>query len=101
MKTDKTAVIIVGAGPVGLSLAHMLGQRQVPTLVLEAADKLPAEPRAVGLDAESLRSLQALDMLDVLEGDLLHGMTGDYLNERGNYFLPLTTTNRAPWAIPA
>ena len=100
MKTDKTAVIIVGAGPVGLSMAHFLGQRQVPTLVLEAADKLPEEPRAVGLDAESLRSLQALDMLDVLEGDLLHGMTGDYLNENGELLFAIEDDQPGPLGYP-
>ena len=109
MKTDKVAVIIVGAGPVGLILAHILGQRQVPTLILELAEKLPLEPRAVGLDPESLRTLQALDMLDVLEGDLLHGMTGDYLNEEGELLFaieddrpgPLGYTNLASFSQPA
>jgi 3-(3-hydroxy-phenyl)propionate hydroxylase len=109
MKTDKTAVIIVGAGPVGLILAHILGQQQVPTLILELADKLPLEPRAVGLDPESLRTLQALDMLDVLEGDLMHGMTGEYLNEAGELLFaidddqpgPLGYTNLASFDQPA
>jgi 3-(3-hydroxy-phenyl)propionate hydroxylase len=109
VKTEKTAVIIVGAGPVGLVLAHFLGQRQVPTLILEAQEKLPVEPRAVGLDAESLRSLQALDMVDVLEGDLLHGMTGEYLNEKGEVLFaieddqpgPLGYTSLASFSQPA
>ncbi len=41
-------VVIVGAGPVGLTLANLLGQYGVETLVLEAREELIDYPRAVG-----------------------------------------------------
>jgi 3-(3-hydroxy-phenyl)propionate hydroxylase len=66
----------------------------VSTLILEAAPALPDEPRAVGLDPETLRTLQSLDMLEQLEGDILHGMTGEYLNGEGE--LLFTLTDEAP-----
>ncbi|MCA1983083.1 bifunctional 3-(3-hydroxy-phenyl)propionate/3-hydroxycinnamic acid hydroxylase MhpA [Nocardioides nematodiphilus] len=61
-------VLIVGAGPVGLTLANLLGQRGVRTLVLEALGELIDYPRAVGIDDEALRVMQTLGLVEeVLE----------------------------------
>ena len=54
-----TDVLIVGTGPVGLTLANLLGGYGISTLVAEAGEKLIDYPRGVGLDDESLRSFQA------------------------------------------
>ena len=51
-------VIIAGAGPVGLTLANLLGYHGVRTLVLEKELTPPDAPRAVSLDDESLRIWQ-------------------------------------------
>ncbi|MFS3128298.1 bifunctional 3-(3-hydroxy-phenyl)propionate/3-hydroxycinnamic acid hydroxylase [Nocardioides sp. Bht2] len=51
-------VIIIGAGPVGLTLANLLGLRGQSALVLETRDSLIDYPRGVGLDDESVRTLQ-------------------------------------------
>jgi 3-(3-hydroxy-phenyl)propionate hydroxylase len=53
-----TDVLILGAGPVGLTLANLLGGYGVSTLVADAGEKLIDYPRGVGLDDESLRSFQ-------------------------------------------
>lgn len=61
-------VLIIGAGPTGLTLANYLGRRHVNTLLLEARDELIDYPRAVGIDDESLRAMQGLGLVDdVLE----------------------------------
>jgi len=48
-------VVVVGAGPVGLTLANFLGIHGVHTLVVDERDRLIDYPRGVGLDDESLR----------------------------------------------
>lgn len=55
-------VVIVGAGPVGLTLACKLAQRGLNVACFEEQDGLHAFPRAVGLDDESLRSFQGVEL---------------------------------------
>ncbi|HVQ99938.1 MAG TPA: bifunctional 3-(3-hydroxy-phenyl)propionate/3-hydroxycinnamic acid hydroxylase, partial [Mycobacterium sp.] len=57
-------VVIVGAGPVGLTLANILGLQGVRTLILEERDTLIDYPRGVGLDDEALRTFQAIGLVD-------------------------------------
>lgn len=59
-------VVIVGAGPVGLTLANILGLQGVRTLVLEDRDTLIDYPRGVGLDDESLRTFQAIGLVEAV-----------------------------------
>lgn len=56
--TVDTDVLVIGAGPVGLTLANLLGLRGQRALVLEARSELIDYPRGVGLDDESVRTLQ-------------------------------------------
>ncbi|MGA8125926.1 MAG: bifunctional 3-(3-hydroxy-phenyl)propionate/3-hydroxycinnamic acid hydroxylase [Mycobacterium sp.] len=55
---------MVGAGPVGLTLANILGLQGVRTVVVEERDTLIDYPRGVGLDDESLRTFQAIGLVD-------------------------------------
>ena len=57
-------VVVVGAGPVGLTLANILGLRGVRTLVVDERETLIDYPRGVGLDDESLRTFQAIGLVD-------------------------------------
>ncbi|RAV02245.1 bifunctional 3-(3-hydroxy-phenyl)propionate/3-hydroxycinnamic acid hydroxylase [Mycolicibacter senuensis] len=71
MTAEKSAavdvdVVIVGAGPVGLTLANILGLQGVRTLVVEDRATLIDYPRGVGLDDESLRTFQAIGLVDAI-----------------------------------
>src|SRR4051795_12688674 len=63
-KPFDTDVLILGAGPVGLTLANLLGGYGVSTIVADAGEKLIDYPRGVGLDDESLRSFQTAGVVD-------------------------------------
>ena len=56
-------VVIIGAGPVGLTLGNLLGQHGVGTIVLEAGADLIDYPRAVGIDDEALRVMQTIGLV--------------------------------------
>jgi 3-(3-hydroxy-phenyl)propionate hydroxylase len=64
MSATDVDVVVVGAGPVGLTLANILGLQGVRTLVVEERDTLIDYPRGVGLDDESLRTFQAIGLVD-------------------------------------
>ncbi len=59
-------VVIVGAGPTGLMLANLLGMYGRSVVVLEARDDLIDYPRGVGLDDESLRTIQTAGLIDAV-----------------------------------
>ena len=53
-------VLVVGAGPTGLTVAALLGQRGIACTVVERRAEVFALPRAVHLDDASMRVLQEL-----------------------------------------
>ncbi|WP_431240787.1 bifunctional 3-(3-hydroxy-phenyl)propionate/3-hydroxycinnamic acid hydroxylase [Mycolicibacterium aichiense] len=59
-------VVVVGAGPVGLTLANTLGLQGVRALVVDERDALIDYPRGVGLDDEALRTFQAIGLVDAV-----------------------------------
>lgn len=69
-QTQPYDVAIIGAGPVGLTLANLLGLAGVRTLVVEKLDRLIDYPRAIGIDDESLRTLQAAGLSGEVEGHI-------------------------------
>ena len=57
-------VIIVGYGPVGATLANLLGLRGVKTLVLEREQSAYHLPRAVHFDDECMRIFETIGLRD-------------------------------------
>lgn len=52
-------VFIIGAGPVGVTLANLLGSLGVSALIVDQRPELFEKPRAINLDHEVLRTFQA------------------------------------------
>lgn len=80
------AVVIVGAGPTGLTLANLLGAYGVRTLLVERGSDVVDEPRAVSIDDESLRTLQAAGVVDSVLEQVVMGYGTWYYSWRGKEF---------------
>jgi 3-(3-hydroxy-phenyl)propionate hydroxylase len=79
-------VVVIGAGPVGLTAALLLAAAGVRVLVAERNTTTSDEPKAISLDDESLRTLAAADVLDAVlpiivpgTGTRYHGADGEAL----------------------
>ena len=68
MNFDRTDVLVVGAGPTGLTMANELARRGIRTRVVDAADAPNAETRALGMQA---RSLELFERQGITTNELL------------------------------
>jgi 3-(3-hydroxy-phenyl)propionate hydroxylase len=59
-------VAIAGAGPVGLVIANTLGMLGVRVVVVERLEQIIDYPRAIGIDDEALRTIQATGLADAV-----------------------------------
>lgn len=73
-------VAVLGAGPTGLTIANLLGRAGVQVILIERNTSTVGEPRAVSIDDESLRTMQATGLLDE--------MLGDFALDYGSYYYP-------------
>jgi 3-(3-hydroxy-phenyl)propionate hydroxylase len=87
-------VVIVGAGPVGLTLANLLGSYGVKTLVVERHAGLEPEPRAVTIDDESLRTFQGMGLIDQVLRNVVPGYGVQYFDWRGRPFAAIQPTRQ-------
>lgn len=86
------AVMVIGAGPIGLTLANLLGRYGVPTLLVERNPTTVQEPRAVSIDDESLRTLQSAGLVEEVLTQVVPGYGSRYLDPAGNCFLEVLPT---------
>ncbi|MFC7514593.1 bifunctional 3-(3-hydroxy-phenyl)propionate/3-hydroxycinnamic acid hydroxylase [Herbaspirillum sp. GCM10030257] len=76
-------VLIVGAGPTGLTLANLLGQEGVNVILIDRKPSTVGEPRAVSIDDESLRTMQAAGLADEVLKDVVPGYGVHYYTRPG------------------
>ena len=79
-------VVIVGAGPTGLILANLLGVYGVKALVIERSTNTVGEARAVTIDDESLRTVQACGLIGEVLPQVVQGYGVHYYSWRGVEF---------------
>jgi 2-polyprenyl-6-methoxyphenol hydroxylase-like FAD-dependent oxidoreductase len=78
-RTVETSVLIVGAGPVGLTLALMLGRRGVDVTVVERRGR--DEPPPVKSNHVAARSMEIFRRLGVARAVREAGLPADYPND--------------------
>jgi 2-polyprenyl-6-methoxyphenol hydroxylase-like FAD-dependent oxidoreductase len=71
MNDTEYDVVVVGAGPVGLAVAALLGMRGHRVAVLERFKDVFPLPRAASLDADVLRVFQTIGIVDAIAADLV------------------------------
>jgi 3-(3-hydroxy-phenyl)propionate hydroxylase len=75
-------VAVVGAGPVGLMTANLLGLAGVSVVVLERNQGLLGLPRAIAYDAETLRLFAQIGLFDKIAPGLIQNPRVRHLNAR-------------------
>lgn len=80
---ETTDVLIVGAGPTGLTLANYLGRAGVKTTIIDLKESTVGEPRAVSIDDESLRTMQAVGLAEDVLRDVVTGYGVHYFTKPG------------------
>ncbi len=69
-------VVIVGAGPVGMTLAVALAARQVPVVLLEASDRVSFGSRAICISRHSVEVADRLGFAEPIEARALPWVGG-------------------------
>ena len=92
-------VAIVGSGPTGLTLANLLGTMGIRTVVVERNATTVQEPRAVSIDDESLRTMQAAGVVEEVQRFLVPGYGSHYYTPSRTRFAKVEPTGR-PYGYP-
>jgi len=93
------SVAIVGAGPTGLTLANLLGVYGIQCVLIERNAATVHEPRAVSIDDESLRTMQAAGLVETVMSETVAGYGSHYYSARGRCFAKVQPTEQ-PYGFP-
>lgn len=89
-----TDVAILGAGPVGLTIANYLSKQGVKVTIIEQLDSLIDYPRAIGIDDESLRTIQSLGLVDKVLPHTTPNHAMRFLTPKGRCFADIQPLTR-------
>lgn len=95
----RPSVIIVGAGPVGLVAANLLGKYQVTTLLLEKELTICNYPRATCIDDETLRILQIIGFRQQEIKEMYEPLKIEYFSKFGYQYFK-SNPNLKPLGYP-
>lgn len=76
-------VIVVGAGPVGMTCAALLASYGVSVVALESQLVPEALPKAISIDDESLRTYQMAGIVDRIQSIVVPGTGTQYFDSNG------------------
>jgi 3-(3-hydroxy-phenyl)propionate hydroxylase len=88
-------VLIIGAGPCGVTLALLLAQADLRVIVVEKAPEIYPLPRAAHIDHEIVRVFQSLGLAETVLADSHVAARYDFLTASGEILLRFET-NAAP-----
>ncbi|WP_120006548.1 FAD-dependent monooxygenase [Nesterenkonia muleiensis] len=80
---ESTQVAVVGAGPVGKTIALLLAAYGVSSQLIERGDGLSDEPKAISVDDESLRIFQQAGVVNEVLRIIVPGMGTQYFDAEG------------------
>ena len=89
-----TEVAILGAGPVGLTIANYLSKQGVKVTVIEQLDSLIDYPRAIGIDDEALRAIQSLGLVNQVLPHTTPNHAMRFLTPKGRCFADIQPLTR-------
>src|SRR5574343_686519 len=87
-------VAILGAGPVGLTIANYLSKQGISVVVVEKLDSLIDYPRAIGIDDEALRTIQSLGLVDQVLPHTTPNHAMRFLTPKGHCFADIQPMTR-------
>jgi 3-(3-hydroxy-phenyl)propionate hydroxylase len=83
---SEVPVLVVGSGPTGLLAANLLGTYGIETLLVERNATTSSLPKAILLDDEGLRALQAVALADEVSAHVIQGYGARYYSPDGQCF---------------
>ncbi|WOE32717.1 MULTISPECIES: bifunctional 3-(3-hydroxy-phenyl)propionate/3-hydroxycinnamic acid hydroxylase [unclassified Acinetobacter] len=89
-----TEVAILGAGPVGLTIANYLSKQGIQVTVIEQLDQLIDYPRAIGIDDESLRTIQSVGLVEQVLPHTTPNHAMRFLTPKGRCFADIQPMTR-------
>ena len=89
-----TEVAILGAGPVGLTIANYLSKQGIQVTIVEQLDTLIDYPRAIGIDDESLRTIQSLGLIEKVLPHTTPNHAMRFLTPKGRCFADIQPMTR-------
>lgn len=93
-------VVIVGMGPIGLTMANLLGQAGVRTLMLERDLTPYGLPRAVAVDDEAMRVYQTIGLDQLMARNMVMDVVANFVLPDGRLLANMSPKDRSYWQSP-